>query len=280
MNQANGKAMATESGADTGASPAERLDRWNGDPSFMLSLARGLLVLRAVAESSGTALSNRDLCDRTGLSRAALRRCLYTLEALGYVDAGSGAVISGPDLGSLATAYASSNPLLHAYEPVIRALSARTGQSVSFGVFEHDAPRPVGVANSDHPVQLGVTRHDKIPIHCSSIGRVMLAAMSDDEAQQRLAREHLAQRTARTLTALPEVMAKVAEARRLGYALVDQEAQPDLRSVAVGVENSRGDTVGWMNITVLTSMLTLKEMRSRIAPEMQRSAKVLSKQIP
>jgi len=108
----------------------------------------------------------------------------------------------------------------------------------------------------------------------------MLAAMTDDHALQRLADEPLVQRTDRTIVALPEIMAKVAEARRLGYALVDQEAQPDLRSVAVGVENSRGDTIGWMNITVLTSMLTLKEMRTRIAPEMQRSAEALSKQLP
>lgn len=279
MDGANAKSAEAEP-APGESSPAQDLGRWNGDPSFMLSLARGLLVLRAVADATGDTLSNRELCERTGLSRAALRRCLYTLEALGYVDVANGAVLAGPDLGSLATAYASSNPLLHAYQPVIRELSRRTGQSVSFGVFEHDTPRPVDIAYCDHPVQLGVTRRDKIPIHCSSMGRIMLAAMSDDQALERLASEPLSQRTERTITAVPEIMAKVSEVRRLGYALVDQEAQPDLRSVAVGVENSRGDTVGWMNITVLASMLTLKEMRSRIAPEMQRSAEALSKLIP
>jgi IclR family pca regulon transcriptional regulator len=265
---------------ETDTSPAEALDRWNGDPSFMLSLARGLLVLQTVAEARGDALSNRELCERTGLSRAALRRCLYTLETLGYVAAAGGAVLSGPRLGAVAAAYISSDPLLHAYKPVISNLSRRTGQSVSFGVFEHDAPKPVDVVYTDHPVQLGVTRRDPIPIHCSSMGRLMLAAMPDDAALQRLALEPLVQRTDRTITSPPEIMAKVAEVRRLGYALVDQEAQPDLRSVAVGVENSRGETVGWMNITVLASMLTLKEMRTRLAPEMRRAAGILSKQLP
>jgi IclR family pca regulon transcriptional regulator len=270
----------TKTESETRMSPAQRLDGWNGDPSFMLSLARGLLVLRAVAEAGGDALSNRALCDKTGLSRAALRRCLYTLETLGYASVVNGAVLAGPEMGSIATAYASSNPLLHAYQPIIRDLSRRTGQSVSYGVFEHDTPRPVDIAYCDHPVQLGVTRRDKIPIHCSSIGRVMLAAMSDGEALQRLRSEDVVRRTGRTLVALPEIVAKVAEARRLGYALVDQEAQPDLRSVAVGVENSRGQTVGWMNITVLTSMLTLRDMRARIAPEMRNAAEELSRQLP
>jgi IclR family pca regulon transcriptional regulator len=108
----------------------------------------------------------------------------------------------------------------------------------------------------------------------------MLAAMSDDEALRRLSMEPLEQRTPRTLTTAPEIMAKVAEVRRLGYALVDQEAQPDLRSVAVGIGNSRGETVGWLNITVLASMLTLKDMRARIAPQMQRAAQELTRQVP
>jgi IclR family pca regulon transcriptional regulator len=261
------------------ASRAADLDRWNGDPSFMLSLARGLLVLDAVA-AGRDAPSNRELCAQTGLSRAALRRCLYTLESLGYVESAEGGVRPGPRLGSLATSYVSSNPLLSAYRPAIRALSDRTGQSVSFGIYEHGLPRPVGIAHCDNPVQLGVTSRDRIPIHCSSIGRVMLAAMPEGEALERLRSEARTRDTEHTRTSIEEIMTKVAEARRLGYAIVDREAQLSLRAVAAGVCNSRGETVGWMNITVHASMMTLKELRTRIAPEVKRSAEALSKQIP
>lgn len=262
------------------ASPAERLDRWGGDPAFMLSLARGLLVLQEVTEALGEPITSPELCRRTGLSRAALRRCLYTLEALGFVTIENGAALAGPNLGAMATSYLRSEPLLRAYKPIIRALRDRTGQSVAFGVYEHARPKAIETVYRDNPIQIGVTARDPIPLYCTAIGRALLASLPDAEALALLERETLSARTERTLTSVPEIMAKVEEERRLGYSLIDQETLPSLRSLATAVHNGRGEAVGWLSITVHVSMLPLKDLRTKIAPLAKEAALELSRQIP
>jgi IclR family pca regulon transcriptional regulator len=275
--------LAIRDDPQPGAGPdplAEDLARWAGDPAFMLSLAKGLVVLQQITDALGEPVSKPDLCRRTGLSRDALRRCLYTLEALGFVVIENGEVLTGPNLGAMATSYVRSEPLLRAFPPVVRALRDRTGQSVAFGIFEHGRPKPLGAVYRDDPIQIGVSARDPVPLYCTAIGRVFLAALPDDEATRLLALEDLAQRTERTLTSVAEIMSKVEEARRLGYCLIDQETLPSLRSIAAGVRNTRDETVGWLSITVHTSMLTLKDLRARIAPELKQSALELGRQLP
>ena len=161
-----------------------------------------------------------------------------------------------------------------------RLSGCSTGQSVAFGVFEHGKPKPVGAAFRDDPIQIGVAASDPIPFYCTTIGRLWLASRSDVEALEIVEGEQRLPRTDRTLTAAPAIMARIEETRRLGYSLVDQETLPMLRSLAVGVRNGLGETVAWLSITAHTSMLTLKDLRARIAPEMKRSAADLSRQLP
>src|SRR5271170_5615085 len=71
------------------ASPASALNAYVGDPNFMTSLARGLLVIQTFTQQTPQ-MTISQLSVRTGLSRAAVRRCLYTLTKLGFAGSEDG----------------------------------------------------------------------------------------------------------------------------------------------------------------------------------------------
>src|SRR3989440_5223459 len=99
--------------------PASEIDGLTGDPNFMTSLARGLAVIRAFTQQRRH-LSIAQLSQRTGIPRAAVRRCLHTLTKLGYVgsDDGRGYALR-PRILALGHAYLSSTPLATAVQPLL-----------------------------------------------------------------------------------------------------------------------------------------------------------------
>src|ERR1700740_739035 len=107
-----------EAAAAEASSPAAALDRFVGDPQFMQSLARGLLALGAVAKGRGQPVTAREVSALTGLSVATARRCLYTLNAIGYVRANRLGAVPGAALAGLAADYAGSSPIITPCGPV------------------------------------------------------------------------------------------------------------------------------------------------------------------
>src|SRR6187431_3728172 len=94
-----------------------------GDPDFMLSLARGLSVIRAFGDGRAR-LSIADVARATGLSRAAARRCLYTLSTLGYATAAAGGFELTPTVLTLGYSYLSSASLARVAQPILERVSA------------------------------------------------------------------------------------------------------------------------------------------------------------
>jgi len=111
--------------------PSSQLDEFSGDPNFMTSLARGLLVLQAFSQQKQD-LSISQLSKRTGLSRASVRRCLHTLSKLGFAGSDDGRSFHlRPRVLTLGHSYLSSMPLASTAKPLLEHLSQILNESCS-----------------------------------------------------------------------------------------------------------------------------------------------------
>lgn len=261
-------------------SEAERLDHWIGDPSFMLSLARGLLVLQAVADAEGGKCATSEIATSTGLSRPTVRRCLHTLGALEYLNVDRGKASPGPRMASLTAAYLASSPLLASCQPVLDELRVKLGRTVTLGIRENF--KAVYIAESYHGtlLQLHIPVGTRFPLYCTSLGRLFLAAMDDGQLREYMSSVRLTPLTEFTITSEDEICEAVREVGRDGYSIVDQEVEVGLRSISVPVLDRRRLVVAGLSIGTHRDLITLRELRSAMLPGMQGAAEKLSSLLP
>jgi IclR family pca regulon transcriptional regulator len=253
--------------------PAAALQAFAGDPNFMASLARGLAVIRAFTQQRRH-LTIAQLSQRTGIPRAAVRRCLYTLSKLGYVASDDGrAYVLRPSILALGHAYLSSTRLATAVQPLLDRITRELHESSSMAVLEGDDILYIARSSTNTRVMsidLGIG--SRLPAYCTSMGRVLLAGLPQPELKAYLSRAKLTRFTSKTV-ATPDELANVLKAvRRNGYAIVDQELELGLRSIAVPVADHDGRAVAAINVGTQSSRVAIAEMESRFLPLLQGAA--------
>jgi IclR family transcriptional regulator, pca regulon regulatory protein len=257
-------------------SAAELIEAWSGDPNFMTSLARGIAAIRAFTQQKRR-LTISQLSQRTGIPRAAVRRCLYTLAQLGYVNADEGKDFSlSPRILSLGHAYLSSTPLSSAAQPLLDRVSSVLHESSSIALLEGDEILYVARSSTNRrimSVDLGIGT--RLPAYCTSMGRVLLAHLAPAEQDAYLARAQLIRHTPRTIMTPEKLRRELEDIRRTGFAIVDQELEIGLRSIAVPVRDHAGTVVAAMNIGTHASRVTLAEMENTFLPELASAASEL-----
>lgn len=272
MHAAGGSA-ASGRAAPSEVSAGEQIAAFAGDPDFMASLARGLAVVRGFAQQR-RGLSIAELSLRTGISRAAVRRCLYTLEKLGYVAAEDDRTFAlRPQILSLGHAYLSSAPLVTTAQPVLDRVSAKLDESCSLAIMDGDDILYIARSWSGRrllSIDLGVG--SRLPAHCTSMGRVLLAGLEPDDLAAYLQRVNLVRHTARTIVDRGELRDALAATRESGYAIVDQELEVGLRSIAVPVKDVRSRVVAAINIGAQAPRVSIAEMQKTFLPALQDAA--------
>ena len=257
------------------ATPASALDIYAGDPNFMTSLARGLIVIQAFTQQSPQ-MTISQLSIRTGLSRAAVRRCLYTLTKLGFAGAEDGSRYSlRPRMLTLSHTYTASNTLSTAAQPILERMSAAHRES--FSVATLDGDDIVYIARTTVSRVMAVDLHigSRLPAYCTSMGRVLLAYLPTDQLEQYLARVVLTPHTTRTIVSVDKLRIALRNVRRNGYALVDQELEVGLRSLAVPVYAPSGRVVATINLSGNAPRLSVLEMQSRFLTPLRNAANEL-----
>jgi IclR family transcriptional regulator, pca regulon regulatory protein len=256
--------------------PASSLDVFTGDPNFMTSLARGLIVIQAFTQQSPQ-MTISQLSVKTGLSRAAVRRCLYTLTKLGFAGAEDGSRYSlRPRMLTLSHTYTTSNTLATAAQPILERMSASLHES--FSVATLDGEDIVYIARTQVSRVMAVDLHigSRLPAYCTSMGRVLLAYLPTEQLEQYLAKATLTPHTTRTVTTVEKLRLALRNVRRNGYALVDQEYEVGLRSLAVPVYASSGRVVATLNLSGNAPRLSVLEMQSRYLSHLRNAANELS----
>jgi IclR family pca regulon transcriptional regulator len=249
-----------------------------GDAStgtFLQGLERGLAVIRAFsAEAPSLTLS--EVARDVGITPATARRILLTLEQLGYVRSDGRRFSLTPRVLALGWAYLSSLDLGDLAGPFMEELSAKTRESCSIATL--DLPDIVYVARVPTSrimtVALGVGA--RLPAYVTSMGRVLLADLRADELSAYLKGLDAEPLTDRTVTS-PEKLREVIErAGADGYALVDQELELGLRSIAVPIHDARGRAIAALNVSAHASRSTPTSLRTEVLPPLQECARQIT----
>lgn len=218
----------------------------NKPTDHVASLAKGLRVLECFGAETPR-LSIAAVAQRTGLDRATARRCLLTLNAEGYADYDGKYFALTPKALRLGMGALNALPLPQIVQPWLDQLAEQIGQSCSVSILDGAEIVYVARAAQKRVMSIGLMPGSRLPAHCTSMGRVLLAALPEPEARRIVAASDLTPRTLKSLTDPDEILAAIAAARRNGYALVDQEIEIGLRSLAVPVVDGRGRTVAALN---------------------------------
>jgi IclR family pca regulon transcriptional regulator len=258
-------------------SAASEIAAMSGDPDFMTSLARGLAVIQGFTQQKRS-LTIAQLSHRTGIPRAAVRRCLYTLGKLGLVGTEDGRTFSLlPKILTLGHAYLSSSTLASFAQPLLDRVSERSGESSSIAIL--DGTEIIYVARSSSTqriMSVDLSIGTRLPAYCTSMGRALLADLAPSELEAYLRRVKLVAHTPKTVV-VPERLRKVlADTAKDGYAIVDQELELGLRSIAVPVRNASGRVAAAMNISTQASRVPMQELTRRFLPELNVAARELS----
>src|SRR3984893_1994313 len=206
------------------------------DGDFVQSLERGLSVIRAFdAEHAKLTLS--EVATSTGLSRAAARRFLRTLVQLGYMRSDGGRFELRPKILELGYAYLSSLTLPEVALPHLEELVEEVRESSS--VSELDGEDVVYIARvpTKRIMTMTISVGTRFPAYATSMGRVLLAAQPEDWLERYLAAVSLHGLAGRTITSPGGLRQELVTIRGRGWALVDQELEEGLRSLAAPIRN-------------------------------------------
>jgi len=239
----------------------------------MTSLARGLAVIQGFTRQKRS-LTIAQLSHRTGIPRAAVRRCLYTLSRLGLAGSEDGKAYSlRPKILSLGHAYLSSTTLAASAQPLLDRVSAALDESSSIALLDGDEILYVARSSITRRIMsVDLSIGTRLPAYCTSMGRVMLAHLSPAELEGYCRRVKLVAHTPRTVISAERLRKALASVAGQDYAIVDQELELGLRSIAVPVRDLSGKVVAAMNISTQAPRVPVAELERRFLPELQAAA--------
>ena len=257
---------------------AERRRESGVGPDFSEALARGLQIIGAFDEAHRQ-MSLSDVARAVDLPRATARRALHTLAHLGYVESDGRLFRLTPKILRLAGAYLTTNPISMILQGVCDRITRATGEPCSAAVLQADEVVMIARAVPAQVLPVGAGIGFRLPAYCSALGRVLLAAGSDEAVHGYLDRVELARFTPRTVTD-PALLARaIAVAREDGYAFVDQEVEHGFRSIAVPLHRFDGAAIGALNIGAHAERAGEAAMLEEYLPLLRREAAELRHQL-
>ena len=240
----------------------------------MGGLAKGLAIIEAF--SIREAISVADAARAAAASRAAARRCLLTLEELGYVERAGRDFRPLPRLRSLGGKISLDDRLAHVAQPILDRARDELGESVSLAVLKGDRSYFIARAEAEHIVSTGVRVRAYLPAYCSATGRVLLSGLPEADLADRLKQADRPKRTARTLTSTAAIAAEIRETAKRGFAVSDEELELGLRSLAVPVYGKDRRILAALSVSAFSARVTVSEFKKAFLPKLQSTAQSLS----
>jgi IclR family pca regulon transcriptional regulator len=265
--------------ADAGLEGAPAAEEAASDPSFMMSLARGLSVLQAFSDQRRS-LTIAQISHKTAIPRASVRRCLHTLIQLGYAEADGNHFSLKPKVLTLGYSYLSSTPLTVSAHPYLNQISRALNESCSLAVLQDDEVLYVGRSATSRIMSVSLTTGSRLPAYCTSLGRVLLAHLAPEELEAYLERVPLKALTERTVVSPARLKELLAGVRANGYALVEEELEIGLRSIAVPVRGASGNVLAALNVGAHAARVSGRKMTEEFLPVLLKGAQELSILLP
>jgi IclR family pca regulon transcriptional regulator len=235
------------------------------DSDFVQSLDRGLAVIRSFGPDRER-LSLSEVARETGLTRAAARRFLLTLVKLGYVRNDGREFSLRPRVLELGYAYLSGLALPDVAAPHLEELVAKLHESSSISVLDGHHVVYVVRVPTKRIMTVAISVGTRFPAYATSMGRVLLAALSPAELDRYLAEAAFEPLTARTVTDPCRLREIIGDVARQGYAIVDQELEEGLRAVAAPIRGAADVGIAAINVSAHAARVSIASLRSDILP--------------
>ncbi len=252
--------------ADAGNKPSD---------SYVQSFARGLEVIRSFS-ASAPAQTLSEVASKTGLTRAGARRILLTLQTLGYVASDGKYFELTPRILDLGFAYLSSQPLWNLATPLLETLAEAVQESCSAGVLDGLDIVYVARVHTHKIMSTNLGVGSRLPAFWTSMGRMLLAGQPDDRLQALMAIRPREAFTRYTLVEDADLLTAIDQVRHQGWALINQELEEGLISMAAPVLNAQGQVVAAINVSGQANRTNPEEMQARILPPLLRAAEGVS----
>lgn len=236
------------------------------DRDFVTALASGLEVILAFDEAHPR-MTLSEVASRTGMNRARARRFLLTLHALGYVRKRQRYFELAPRVLQLGYAFLSANNYRSVIQQILEDITSESGESSSLAMLDGDEVIYVARSAAHHRLMaITLSVGTRLPAAHTSMGRVLLAQLTDTELDAYLDRVTLERYTDKTVTDKAILKKQILEIRQQGYAIADQELDPGLRSLAVPAFDANGKLLGAINISTNAARVDLDTLMQKHLP--------------
>jgi IclR family pca regulon transcriptional regulator len=227
---------------------------------FIQSLSRGLAIIR-VFDADHPELTLSEVARATGINRASARRFLHTLVELGYVRADGPRFALSAKVLDLGFAQLCNLRLPEVAMPHLERLGESVHESCSVSVLDNGDVVHVARASTRRIMRIAISVGTRLPAYATCLGRVLLAGQPDDWLDAYLATASLPAITPKTIADVPRLRAELMRVRRDGYAVVDEELEEGLRSIAAPIRYRDGRVVAAINVSTHISWGTADMMR-------------------
>lgn len=238
------------------------------------SLERGLAVMEILARHPN-GLTLTDMAAEAGLTRAGARRFLLTLAATGYATQSGRLFMLSPRLLSVARTWLQGAPLWTHAEPIMRDVSAALNESCSAAVLSGEDVVYVARVPGRRILSVALNVGTRLPAWCTSMGRVLLSDLQTEELTKFLAAATIQRRTPKSIVSRKQLAAEIARAAEQGFAIVDEELEIGLRSIAVPIHDRQGKIVAAINVSTQAGRFTTEEMERQILPRLRKAARAI-----
>ena len=240
-----------------------------GDRDYVGALASGLEVLQAF-DADHPRMTLSEVAARTDMDRAKARRFLLTLHALGFVKRSGRQFELTPRVLQLGYAYQASNQYRAVIQQYLEDITAELGESSSLAVLDGDEVVYVVRSAARHRLMaITLSVGTRLPAAYTSMGRILLAQLPEPELEACLERIRLERYTSSSLTDRNALREEISKVREQGYAIVDQELDLGLRSVAVPVFTASGELLGALNISTNAARVDMDTLLNTYLPRLQ-----------
>jgi IclR family pca regulon transcriptional regulator len=241
----------------------------------MGGLAKGLAVIRAFRREHA-ALTLSDIARSAGIPAATARRCLMTLEDLGYVTRNGRSFLLRPRVLELGAAYLESMDIEHVTKTHLEELARATSDSAALCVL--DGTEVVYLARASVRTLLRLEAHvgSRFPAYATSTGRVLLGGVGPERMESYFQSVKLEPLTERTVTDVVKLRTLIADSHRVGYAVVEDELAYGVIALSVPVVDHLGRVVAAINSSSHSRRITkTKLLRDRL-PMLQKVSREIS----
>ncbi|HEX5460584.1 MAG TPA: IclR family transcriptional regulator [Steroidobacteraceae bacterium] len=256
------------------ANPASGKGPPPGD-GYVQSFARGLRVIRSFG-SARPRMTLSEVAANSAMTRAGARRILLTLQGLGYVESDGKRFALTPRVLDLGFAYLSSMPIWNRAEPVMEALVEKVKESCSAAVLDGTDIVYVLRVPTRKIMTIDLSVGSRLPAYCTSMGRVLLAGLPDDDLVRLLRASRPRPLTKHTVTDVDELLTRIKQVRRQGWSIVNQELEEGLLSVAAPIYGHGGRLIAAINVSGQANRTNARVAQELLLPPVLEAAQTIS----